>query len=359
MKSILSIIFIGLLLTNCNHQPKKITNPSDYNKYLTTTKNQSLEITKEEINFWQTKYNKAPNQTTYLAVIASNYSQLFELTGNIDDLKKAETLLVTSCETYKYSCVNTIRSLARNYIWQHRFKEALELANKAKTIGEGIQETHKLLFDIQMELGNYDAAELSLNQLNDKKDVDYLIRIAKWNNHLGDLNTTIVFMKKAQEVADTGNNKYLKSWIYSNLGDYIAKDGNFKEAYTYYLKTLAIDPNNNALKGIASIAFSHEKNSKEAKRILDIISKNHNSPDFYLLKAQLEAYENNQALKNENLNKYKAMLQNTNYGAMYKNYDLALFDKEKKTSSKALQTAIGEAEHRPNPIANDPSTCSN
>jgi hypothetical protein len=33
--------------------------------------------------------------------------------------------------------VATIRSLGRNYIAQHRFKEALDLANKALAIGEG------------------------------------------------------------------------------------------------------------------------------------------------------------------------------------------------------------------------------
>jgi hypothetical protein len=37
--------------------------------------------------------------------------------------------------------VATIRSLGRNYIAQHRFKEALDLANKALAIGEGRKET--------------------------------------------------------------------------------------------------------------------------------------------------------------------------------------------------------------------------
>lgn len=354
LKSILAIIFIGLLVTSCVKQSDKVTNANDYNKYLTTTKNQSLEFAKEEINFWQTKYDKSPNQTTYLGVIASNYSKLFEITGNIDDLKKAESLLIQSNETFKYSSVNTIRSLARNYISQHRFKEALELANKAKAIGEGLKETNKLLFDVQMELGNYSEAELSLNQLNDKNDFDYLIRVAKWNDHLGDLKTTITMMKKAQGIAEKYDNKYLKTWVYSNLGDFNGHAGKIKESYEYYLKTLEIDPNNSyALKGIAWIAFSHEKDTKEANRIIDIVAKKHNSPDFYLLKAQIAEYENNQILKEENLNKYKAMLQNTNYGAMYNSYNVILFAQDKNTSSKALEIAKVEVEHRPTPVSYD------
>ena len=354
IKFITAIIAIGLFATSCDKQSEKVTNADDYNKYLTNSKNQSLAFAKGEIDFWQKKYDKAPNQISYLGVLAGNYSKMFEITGNIDYLKKAETLLVKSNETYKYSSVGTIRALARNYISQHRFKEALELANKAKAIGEGMKETNKLLFDVQMELGNYAEAESSLQQLNDKNDFDYLIRIAKWNDHKGDLKTTIVFMEKAKKIAETYDNKYLKTWVYSNLGDFNGHAGNIKKSYEYYLKTLELDPNNSyALKGIAWIAFSHEKDTKEAKRIIDIVSKKHNSPDFYLLKAQIAEYENDGRSRYENINKYMSMLENTNYGAMYNSYNVILFAQEKSTSPKALAIAKVEVEHRPTPVSYD------
>jgi len=46
------------------------------------------------------------------------------------------------------------RALARNYISQHWFKEALELAKSSRAMGSGLQESRKLLFDVHMELGN-------------------------------------------------------------------------------------------------------------------------------------------------------------------------------------------------------------
>lgn len=354
INSIIAVIFIGLLAASCNKPSQKVTNANDYNKYLTNTKNQSLTFAKEELNFWQKKYEKAPNQISYLGVLASNYSKIFEITGNIDDLKKAETLLIISNEKDNYSSVETIRDLSKNYISQHRFKEALELANKAKAICEGIKETNKLLFDVQMELGNYSEAESILKQLNDKNDFDYLIRIAKWNDHKGDLKTTIVFMEKAKTIAETYNNKFQKTWAYSNLGDFNGHAGNISKSYEYYLKTLKIDPNNSyALKGIAWIAFSHEKNTKEAKRIIDVVSKRHNSPDFYLLKAQIAEYENDGTSKYDNINKYMSMLENSNYGEMYNSYNVILFAQEKSTSSKALEIAKVEVEHRPTPVSYD------
>ncbi|MDI1317775.1 hypothetical protein [Flavobacterium sp.] len=354
VKSLLTLFFIGLLMSSCSKQSDKITNVNDYNSYLTNSKNQSLVFVESEIAFWQKKYDKSPNQISYLGVLASNYSKLFEITATIDYLKKAETLLIQSNEAYNYSSVGTIRALARNYISQHRFKEALELVTKAKTIGEGIKETNKLLFDVQMELGNYTEAKKCLNAIYAADDFDYLIRAAKWNDHQGDLDTTIVLMKKAQTIAEKYNNKYLKTWVYSNLGDFSGHAGNIAESYAYYLKTLALDPNNSyALKGIAWIAFSYEKDTKEANRIIDTIAKKHNSPDFYLLKAQIAEYENIEALRKENLNNYSALLQNTNYGAMYNSYNVILFAQDKATSTKALEIAKVEVEHRPTPVSYD------
>ncbi|WP_394758811.1 hypothetical protein [Flavobacterium sp.] len=348
------LIFATLVMISCEKKSDQITNPKDYNAFLEMKENKSLDFAKAEIDFWQKKFDATPNQITYLSQIASNYSKLFEITGNINDLYKTEELLLKSNEAFKYSQVGTIRSLGRNYISQHRFKEALVLANKAFAIGEGMKETQKLLFDVNMELGNYSEAQKNLNALTDKKDFDYLIRISKWNDHVGDLKTAISFMEKAKEVAVKNDNKALKIWTLSNLGDLNGHAGNIKTSYDYYLKTLAIEPNNSyALKGIAWIAFSHEKNTTEAIRIIDAVSKKHNSPDFYLLKAEIAEYEKNSAEENQNLMAYFEMLTNHNYGAMYNKYNALIYADDKTTTSKALEIAKIEVAHRPTPDSYD------
>ncbi len=352
--NILTVFCICLLVLGCDKKSETITSAEDYNKYLNNDKNENLSFTKEEIAFWQNKYEKAPNQLSYLSVLASNYSKMFEITANIDDLLKAEELLLKSNENYHYSNVGTIRSLARNYISQHRFREALELANKAESIGEGAMETRKLLFDVQMELGNYAEAERNLRLLDNNQDFDYLIRAAKWNDHLGDLKTAISLMERAKSQAEKYNNDYLKVWIYSNLGDYNGHDGNIQKSYDYYLKTLALDPNNSyALKGIAWIVFSHERNTEEAKRIVDVISKKHNSPDFYLLKSQIAEYENNPKLKNENLAQYFKLLKENEYGAMYNSYNVFIYAEDKDSVNRAIEIAKTEISHRPTPDSYD------
>jgi tetratricopeptide (TPR) repeat protein len=344
------LVFTILFIFACDNKPNQITNIADYDKYLHIARNESMDFANKEIEFWQSKYDAAPNQKSYLGIIAAKYGTLFEYTGDIKNLYKTEELLTQSNEANNYSRVSTIRSLGRNYIAQHRFKEALVLANKALAIGEGRKETQKLLFDVQMELGNFPEAVKNLNALKDMKDYDYLIRLAKWNDHKGDLKTAITFMEKARDIAETEDNKTLKIWSYSNLGDFYGHAGMIQESYDSYLKTLAIDPNYSyALKGIAWIVFSHERNTTEAKRIVEAIEVTHNTPDFFLLKSQIAQFDGNKIEADLNEEAYFTMLQVNNYGAMYNKYNTLIYADEKANVIKALEIAKIEVDHRPTP----------
>ena len=348
LKIIPFLVFTILFIFGCETKSKQITHTEDYNKYLTIKDNKSLSFARNEIDFWQKKFDAAPNQISYLSQLSSNYSTLFEYTGNISHLYKSEELLTKSNEAYDYSRVSTIRSLARNYISQHRFKEALVLANKSLAIGEGRKETQKLLFDVQMELGNYSEAIKNLNAIRDMTDFDYLIRLAKWNDHKGDLDTAITFMEKARDIAEKYDNKTLKIWSYSNLGDFYGHAGRIEDSYNSFLQTLAIDPNYSyALKGIAWIVFSKERNTKEANRIIDAIASTHNTPDFYLLKSQIAQFEGNKIEEIKNRNAYFSMMENNNYGAMYNKYNVLIYADDKQTAQKALEIAKIEVNHRP------------
>lgn len=348
LKIIPFLVFTILFIFGCEKKSEQITNTEDYSKYLNLKENKALSFAHNEINFWQNKYNAAPSQISYLSQLAANYSTLFEYTGNIKNLYKSEELLLKSNEAYQYSRVSTLRSLAKNYISQHRFKEALVLANKALTIGEGRVETQKLLFDVQMELGNYPEAIKNLNAIRDLKDFDYLIRLAKWNDHKGDLKTAITFMEKARDIAEKYDNRVLKIWSYSNLGDFYGHAGRIQDSYDSFLKTLAIDPNYSyALKGIAWIVFSKERNTNEANRIIDAIAKKHNTPDFYLLKSQMAQFEGNKKEELKNKKAYFTMMEQNNYGAMYNKYNTLIYADDKKTAQKALEIAKLEVDHRP------------
>jgi tetratricopeptide (TPR) repeat protein len=351
MKNIqLFFLFVTFAITiSCNKQEtKQITNANEYQAYLQLDQNKALETANEELTFWENKLAKTPNQYPYNLKMASANSQIFQLTGNIDQLKEAEKNLVIANEKTNYNSAGSLRSLAKNYISQHRFKEALEVLTKAEYNGEKLQETHYILVDVHLELGNLDKVEKYLSKIKNFKDFDYLIRVSKYNDHIGNLDKAIAYLESALEVAKSTNNESLLQWNYTNLADYYGHAGRIKDSYNGYLKALAINPNNSyAKKGIAWIVYSYERNPTEALRILETVTKENESPDYHLLKAEIAAFMGNMVEKETQTKMYLSKVANEKYGAMYAKYSVLLFADETINALKALEIAKTEVEARP------------
>ncbi len=352
----LKVFIISFLVISCETKKTdlQITKKEDYQKYLSVNGNEKLDKIKMEIDFWQNKYNASPNQYPYLLSLSNLYTQKFEITGNIEDLYYAEKILLDCNTRVKGEKAGIHRSIAKNYISQHRFREALSYLEKAHDLGENKNGTEKMLFDVYMELGSYDLAKEKLSQIKDFKDFDYLIRLAKWNDHNGDLDNAISVMEKAKKMADDTKNKSLQEWIYSNIADFYGHAGRIQDSYAYYLKTLEIDNNNMyALKGIAWIAFSHERDTNKALEIIKHIEKNHNVPDLYLLKTEIYDYVSNTKAKKEALDKYFYALNNNNYGDMYNKYNALLYAEIPGDLNRAFEIANREIKNRPTPESYD------
>lgn len=351
---ILSTLF-SVLLFNCTLKTtEKIADSKDYNQYLKESVNTSEILAQQELKFWQNKLSNQPTQYPYLSKVAKANTTLFSTKGNISYLIEAANKLQQLNKITNYNKASYLRSLARNYISQHRFNEALELLEKAALNGENLLSTQKMLFDVNLELGNTKNAAKYLSKIEDNSDFDYLIRVSKWHDYNGDLTSAIRFMKKGMKKAEEANNKELKIWSYTNLADFYGHNGQVQEAYNLYLKALALDNNNAyAKKGIAWIVYSHDKNADEALRILDVISDKHSSPDYYLLKAEIAEFKNNLTMKKNNVNVYLSALENNLYGVMYNQHLAKLYLEEFEENEKALPYINQEIENRPTPQSYD------
>jgi len=344
--SILTLIFLVVL--SCNPKENSIiTKAEDYNAYLPSI---APKTTSKYFELWNAKIKPDSIQITSFGIVAGQYEAYFKATGDISYLKKSEQALEKAVAIAATGRAGYRRALARNYIAQHRFKEALVQANEARAIGSGLRDTQNLLFDVHMELGNYTLAKNYLDSITDITNFDFLIRAAKWNDYRGDLATTINYMEQAKDKAEKTYTKALILWSYTNLADYYGHAGRLSDSYKYYLKSLALDAENAyAKKGIAWIVFSHEKNPKEALRILDSVTKNYHAPDYYLLKAEIAAYMYNTEMKLLNIDEYIKSVKNTSYGEMYNGYTINLHLEETKQWDKALELAKREVINRPTP----------
>lgn len=324
----------------------------EYTEYLNHTPDLKSQL--EDALFWTNKINKTPNQHPYYVKRANVYSSLFDLTAKIEYLKLAEADLNKAVELTQNREPGYLRSLASNYISQHRFKEALKLLEDAENIGDGLSATQKMLFDVHLELGNYSLAEKQLDAIRNDGGFDYFIRVAKWEDHKGNLDNAIFNMEKATKIAESSNLSSLKYWSYTNLADFYGHAGEIEKSYNHYLKALDLKPEDAyAKKGIAWILYSHENKVSDANDIIDHCLSYYKSPDLYLLKAEISEYSGNAVEKETALNQYKLLSKDENYGDMYNAYDIAIFIDEIKQPEVALEIAKVEVENRPTPMAYD------
>lgn len=354
LKTILSFAILSILVSCSTSKEVNIAKELDYNIFLNNTINVSDFLAQKELDFWQNKLNNQPSQYPYLTKIASANTMLFSSKGNISYLIEAENKLLQINIKTNFSNSSSLRALARNYISQHRFKESLELLKKAAINGDNLNSTNKMLFDVYLELGDTEKASKYLSEIEDYSDFDYLIRVSKWHDHQGDLTSAIRFMEKGMKKAEESNNKALKIWSYTNLADFYGHNGQIKESYNLYLKSLALDNNNAyAKKGIAWIVFSHDRNPKEALRILDIISDKHFSPDYFLLKSEIAEFQNDSISKKNNIDLYLSSIKNAQYGVMYNQHLAKLYLEEFNDSEKAFPYIKKEINSRPTPQSYD------
>jgi Tfp pilus assembly protein PilF len=347
----LVIIFLVTTLFSCKEKPViTITSVKDYAALLDKKTNINLENANKEKAFWNNRLKKDSLQLISLAKLGNVYTTIFNETGNIEALKNAEQVLTKAVNVAAIGRESYQRALAQNYISQHRFSEAKEVLKKALLSVNNQDKTKMLLFDVSMELGNFKKAKEYLDAFKDLNSFNYLIRLAKWSDHQGNLNSAIKYMEKAKSIAVRSNNSNLKAWSYSNLGDFYGHAGNIEQSYNYYLQTLDVNPNHShALKGIAWIIFSYERNPKKALEILNFLTAHNKSPDLLLLKADIHEFLNNSVQKEESITSYFKEVANPKYGSMYTTHSIPLMLNKNQLKEEGLFMALNEVESRATP----------
>lgn len=349
MKIILYILASVFVLYSCNSK-KNIVNPNDYKKYLNGN---HVTVKKEQISddlfFWDKKISQHPENFVYQLKAASAHLKLFRLKGEIKSLKDADSLMKQASSLLKNKDPEILYSLSQNAITQHRFILAAGY-NSAGLEENGDPYINRLIgFDVDMELGNFKKAFWALHSLKKDNSFNYLIRKAKKEDHEGKLDHAIQLMEEAFEQVENKNGG-LACWALSNLGDMYGHAGRINDAYNAYLEVLKKDPTYlYALKGIAWIAYSHDKNTTEAKRILQYILTQANMPEIWLTLAEIEEWEGNTDNKQQYINRFIEIANDSEYATMYNKYLIQIFAEEKTETAKALALAHLEIKNRATP----------
>ncbi len=343
--SLFIIAFVSIV-ASCSDK-KNITLAKEYDSYLKEgVVATQLKTVETEIEFWNERLQKDTGNFVDMLELANNYLKIFRLSGNVTALKTGDSLLKKSSGKLNDAKPEILYSLAQTAVTQHQFINAEKYVSASEKADGDLFTINLLQFDVNMELGKYNDARKNLELFQDKLSFDYLIRKAKWADHNGDLDEAIQLMEIAfQKVKD--RKKSLFVWTLSNLGDMYGHAGRVEDAYSAYLEVLKKDPSNlYCLKGIAWIAYSHDNNTKEAKRILNYILSQTNMPELKLVLAQIAESEGDEIAKEKLLNEFVSLVSDPAYGNMYSKYLIEIFAEEFNEQEKAITIASNELNNR-------------
>ncbi|MEO6348500.1 MAG: hypothetical protein ABIO60_11395, partial [Aquaticitalea sp.] len=223
-----SFLITTLLFIQCKKEEKAFVTQSFVDSLKTNYRMPKVITDNEkDMQFWKSRIkgdaSDLVNQTKYASTLVSH----FGLLGDIKDLKIADSNLVDLQNKFNGKEAGIYLALVHNSILQHKFDKAGDYLQKAKEIGIKNSVDYPITFDVDFENGNIENAAKNLEKMKDEKDYGYQFRKSKMSHYNGELDSSIVFMEKAANLAQ--GNDYLKSVALSNVGDLYLHAGEFEK----------------------------------------------------------------------------------------------------------------------------------
>lgn len=351
----LIICLTTLLITiGCSQSRKSdvVSIRADYQHYFQNEKTE-IDPLEKKVDLWKNKIREQPRGFTFYEKLGESYNELFETTGNVYYLNLADSCYKNSNNlTQGRWKVPSLLSLSSLAIKKHDFESAAQFAVQARELSSEKYGSLLMQFDAEMELGNYKMAKTILEKNTKVNSFDYLVRLSKYKDYEGDLDSAIFFMERAADMVKSYQKERIL-WVTANLGDMYGHAGRIRDSYRKYLEVLALDPTYDyALKGIAWIAYSNDKNTQAASEILTYLSKRTAMPDMHLSLAEIYEFESKTDLMNYHTDLFLEEAVKPKYFGMYNKYLIDIYLKRGE-NEMALELAKEEVSKRPTPETYD------
>lgn len=184
---------------------------------------------------------KAPESPAGYNALAIHYLKKVRQTADFGYASKAETA-IDKAMTVNPQDVTARKLKASIHLSFHRFDEAITLTNELLAESPKDPYLYGVLADANMELGNYDAAVKSAQEMVDMRpETASYARVAQLRTLYGDHGGAIEMMKQAARSADP-TDKETQSWCLVQLGDEMWKSGKYADAEKVYDEALANFP---------------------------------------------------------------------------------------------------------------------
>lgn len=336
-------------LASCKTENKPIVSAAFIDSLLSHYSDTAIQnASANEMQFWKNRIDPAKpglvNELKYASALVDH----FQLTGNINYLLTADSILYAADKAFKQKEAGPKLALLRNSILQHRFKEADSLFQMAKAIGIKNYESASIGFDVAFELGHYGLAEYELKKMADQTDYGYHFRKAKLAHYKGQLDTAIASMHRASELA--AGNIYLQQAALTNEGDLQLHNGYAQLAYELFTRSIRLQSADMyALAGLGRIALMHDQNDTLAEKIFRFVQSKTKAPDLLFKLAQVAEARGDSVQQKKRANEFVSVVTAPAYGNMYNKYLLELYTGILQEPAKATAIAQKELLNRATP----------
>lgn len=338
-----------MLLASCKNEKKIIVSTSFVDSLISNyTQPPVFKTIETDLDFWKNRINpKNPGLVNELKY-AGTLIQRFHLTGNMQDVVTADSILSTSDRAFNHNETAPNMALVRNSILQHRFKDADSILENTKLYGLKIYESAVATFDVAFELGNYLLAESELKKIADYKDYGYNFRLAKMAHYKGVVDSAIAAMHRTVLLAE--DNISLKQAGLSNEADLHLHNSDLQGAYDLYVQSVRLSVADlHSIMGIGWIALVHDKNDTLAEKIFRFVQTKTKAPDPLYKLVSVADQRGDSIMEKKYADEFADQVTATVYGNMYNKYLIELYTGILHEPAKAAELAKREISSRTTP----------
>ncbi|HWI89987.1 MAG TPA: hypothetical protein VNT20_01880 [Flavisolibacter sp.] len=326
---------------SCNNKP--IVSKVFVDSLVTHYTASSFAVTIEkDLEFWKSRVDKRPGDVVSLQKYASALASRFHVYGDINDLKKADSIMTAIVGLYHDPGPSL--SLAGYKMLQHQFSNARAYIGTVAEMNTEKYATQMMLFDADFEMGDIYHASLILRNNNLPNEYGFNFRQSKLDHNMGELKASIQHMLRAAELS--GSSAYLRTAALSNAADLYVHDGELEKAAALYKQCIQHNSCDfHSMMGLGWISLVHDKNEKLANEIFSFVKTKMKSPDP-LLKLSQVAELNNSSLAKKYAVQFIEQATHPAYGNMYNKYLIQLYTEILDNPAAALETAQKEIHNR-------------
>ena len=213
-----------------------------------------------DIEFYSRRLAEDPASAADRVTLAKLFFTRSRITGSNTDLTRAEELARESIAERTQRNYQAFELLASILMSRHEFREARTIAAQVDSLNPGHHSHLALLGEIELELGNYNAAAMHFGAIQyDGRNFTTGARLARWYELTGRLGKARTFLKQSILKVDHRDDlpREQVAWFHYRLGDLELKAGNTTAADSAFNRSLERNPEDpRALGGLARSAFA-------------------------------------------------------------------------------------------------------